>query len=466
MSDRRAASVSSAVLFATLALAAARPARADGGIVIVEEAHVTQQGAAREGLVSSNGQRAAFVRWPDSDAWELYIDPGTLAAEGAAWILPLPVLPEVSAASPAFLEELDAATRPVVIDIVHYIRHEYPGGCSGGCLGGDGAGGGADSYDDQQEGDALPTVVQWGQGRVGGAGYEVLSATDPVELTSWLAKHGYVVPDELAELARPYVEAGSYFVVVRLVRAAGDPERLPTFRFRLAGVDRLEYPLRLTALSMGEALDFTLWVAEPPAAIPSWYRTCNVEVRGLGDFYQRDGQVGAEQPSLRAQYQTRFEALRRRRRALVATYAAPVTTADVEYRTGILAAGGSPSPLSAPSEQWAPELRALIEGGLLVHRLEGRFPRDAMTEDVSCGAGRFDVHYDGAIYEREVIVVLGSDDPFPDVRPADSLADVRSSIAAPADTRAPGWLTLALLAGVLALGVVVARRRSGRGGRE
>lgn len=237
--------VSSAVLLGVWALGWPRAAFGDGGVFITEVAEVTQESAASEGLVSSNGQRAAFVQWSPGADWELYVEPGTLRAAGAAWVLPLPVVPEVSAASAAFIDELDAATLPVITETVRYEVETSGWGCG---IEGDTT---EESGVETSEAAAVPPVTVWGAGRLGDAGYEILSALDPGSLEEWLATHGYVVPDGLGERARPYVEDGYVFVAVHLVRADGAPEHLPTFRFRLPGRETIEYPLRLTALSVG-----------------------------------------------------------------------------------------------------------------------------------------------------------------------------------------------------------------------
>ena len=205
-------------------------ALADGGVIIEEDlGQMTQEEAAEAELVSSNGQRALLVRWPGDEQWELFVEPGRLLADGAVWLLPLPGIPEVSAASSEFLEQLDAVTFPVFKETVHYRRTTYSSGSCAFSFGGGAAE--LEETGSSSQSETVADVAILGEGRLGAVGYEVLSVTDANELEHWLAEQGYVVPDGLAGLAAPYVDRGYSFFAARLVRSDVDPELLPAFRF-------------------------------------------------------------------------------------------------------------------------------------------------------------------------------------------------------------------------------------------
>lgn len=401
------AAFSAAVLAAGLALA-------DGGL-IVEEVYTeenpgaTQESAALDGSVDSSGQRA--VLWLNDDGcWDLFVDPGTISTPGAAWVLPLPVNPVVEPASPDFIDELDAATTPLLITehvtvVTYYSSSGESSGPGFGCTGsadltyGDNAG--EETIDEGEDSEAVePPVQVWQQGRLGDVGYEVVSSDDPAALEAWLQENGYAVPGDLDHHLSGYVSQASFFFVARIVNEAAERGHLPVFRFTLCGVDAPSYPMRLSRLSVAEALSFTLWVVEPESSRP--YVPINAELGYFEEFFESDlsDYYGDEVPDFNQLYAVRRAELISGPRELAAEFAATLTRDAIERRIEVLG-GSSDFPLEAGASSWSDELVAIADAGLRVTRMSGRFPVAAMSEDIQFER-RVVSQADGGVYTRTV----------------------------------------------------------------
>ncbi len=389
---------------------------ADGGLMVrIRHESDTQSEAARDGLVSSNGQRAALVELNEG-GWDLYVEPGDLRAEGAAWILPLPVLPEVSAASSAFLDELDAATEPLLVEHIErtvYSSYEEWGACAAN-IGACGSSGGGSEGDDglvdgTSSGPADSGVTVWGEGRLDGLGYEIVSSEDAGALAEWLETNGYAVAEGLAERIGPYVDDGYYFVATRFERDTTATTRLPTMRFRLADAELPEYPMRLTTLSMGAELDFLLWVAALKVADGEGLSPANStygvmigfdtspQTTGSGAVYGVGEFVDAYNDSVELALESHAP------RALVVQFHAAITRSDIEMRVGGDSGFRGPHPLHEESGTWSSELVDIIERGHIVARYRGRFAPAGMDEDVLFERGAA-LPADRGIYERTLQV--------------------------------------------------------------
>lgn len=151
---------------------------------------------------------------------------------GATLLMPTPAVPEVSGAHSGTLREMAAATAPREV-IEHDLWGENPfragaGGEAGGMPPGEDTG--------------APTVHA--QERIGN--YEVAVLGGEAEgVRTWLADHGFALPEELSALIDPYAEEGWTFTAVRYAADAvlsGDVEPL---RFDFAS-EELVYPMRLS----------------------------------------------------------------------------------------------------------------------------------------------------------------------------------------------------------------------------
>ncbi len=387
---------------------AAGPAQADGGFVVSSWEASTVQEAVADGLVSSSGQRAVLWKMT-TGGWQLIIDPGTVTAADAAWILPLPEVPAVSEASPDFVDQLDAATFPLLFTETIEDQPWQPGdGLALGCAG-------AADDDGSYASDGAPEdVTVWGTGRLGLMSYDVVSSEDPQALQGWLDEHGYLVPDDLEASITPYVDDGFFFFVARFERQPEDSGQVPMVRFTLSDTDTPSYPLRLSRWSVDTHLKFTLWFILPredgfgfvdQAFVGMAPADCPMEQ--LGWFWSHDTYALHEFSDLYAMrlYQI-FTA--NGGRSLAVQYADYLDDADrASSRLGWLEDTGVDVPMLDDQGTWSPELQRIFEEEALVMRLTGEFPREIMDEDLVFAVGELDFYLDDGEYDRTVRVDVG-----------------------------------------------------------
>jgi len=371
-------------------------AYADGGLFIwTEETEISQETAVADGKLSSSGQRAVFVKSGD-DGWTLYLQPGTMSVNGAAWVLPLPVKPEVSAATPDFLDQLEFATAPVFEtkwEITYYCPDNSGGG--GGCwpmLGGASSGddsvklarGNVTESEMTEDVGITPGVMVWGAGTAGDYEYEILSAQDGDQLQEWLKTNGYAVPSNLGTMAKPYVDNAYFFFAAKFSREGEDPENLSVVRFELKGVDMPEYPVMLTPVSTTDRLEFRVFIVADERYEPG---NCGAEL--VDDFYQEitwlyESDVVGAVDDFEQAYLDKRKALTNESdfRTMAIEYMGPLTQEDIQFRLK-LTEEDSDAPLGSDKEAWADELKAIVDGSLTVSRFYGAFAKSDMDLDIS-----------------------------------------------------------------------------------
>jgi hypothetical protein len=467
---RRFAAMSGVFLTASLA---AGQTLADGGLIVEEvytEEHpgATQESAALDGSVDSSGQRA--VLWLNDDGcWDMYLDPGTIDTAGAAWVLPLPVNPVVEPASPDFIDELDAATLPLLITehitvVTYYTSSGESDGHGFGCAssatlsGGDFAG--EETIDDGEDHEAVePPVQVWQRGRLGDVGYEVVTSDDPSALEIWLGENGYVVPHDLDEHLAEYVAEDSYFFVARIVNEAEERGHLPVFRFTLCGVDSPSYPMRLSRLSVATELAFTLWMVLP--ATSPFYAPTNAALGRFEEFYSSELTDWDTVPDFDQLYADRRDELLSSPRGLAVEFASALTRDAIERRIEVLDGSSSDLPLEPDSSSWTEELGEISTEGLRVMRLSGRFPTNHMTDDIFFEE-RSVFQEDDGVYTRTVTsyVEEWTSDGEGEEEPAQAIFDDAggSCTASGRDTDATTVPMLVLIS----VALVLLCRRSGR----
>lgn len=239
---------SASLALLALTLLAPGAVHADGGVF------PSLEGIGAETAVEVKAQRA--VIWQKPEALEVTIEPIFNWEGDGAWVIPLPALPEVSTADPAFLAELDRATSPVFL----HACIDY------GCYCGDPWG--ADVVADTAAGGELRTnepstnVTVWASGTVGELDYVVLSVTDGESLTDWAGQNGFAVADEAAAVIGQLEVEGSFFFVARVSPSAERDRALAPVTFRFAADLAPFYPMRFTGSLMpaNATIDVTLWV--------------------------------------------------------------------------------------------------------------------------------------------------------------------------------------------------------------
>jgi hypothetical protein len=192
-----------------------------------------------EGDIDMPAQKAIIVYDSEVDHEDLILSIKLLSeSPEAAWVVPVPSLPEVQAASTGWFVQLSDLTQPL-----EYVSTS-PLCCT--C-------GGA-------SGSAPVGVEVVERERVGLYDVSILSADDPVALLEWLDENGYAFPEEGGPILETYVrDGGWYFVAARVL-----PEEVEGLDGDVhplwLSFDAQEpvYPMRLTALA-GGTIDVLLY---------------------------------------------------------------------------------------------------------------------------------------------------------------------------------------------------------------
>ena len=97
----------------------------------------------------------------------------------------------------------------------------------------------------------------------------MITAEDPAAVSAWLSANGYNL-DALGDaLLAPYVEAGFYFVALRLAPDQGIGDLQPialTYAARAPGI-----PIRLTAVATEPNMGVLVWLLGDHRAVPNNY---------------------------------------------------------------------------------------------------------------------------------------------------------------------------------------------------
>ncbi len=193
----------------------------------------------READVDMPGQKAIILYDAERGREELILSV-QLLSEGAdaAWVVPVPSRPEVSAASAEWFVQLSDLTQPEIKMRLNVIPLMGAGAAE----------------------DGSPGVELLSRERVGAYDVSVLAAEEPGALLDWLDENGYAFPEEGLPILDNYVQEGWYFMATRVLpgesaRLDGDVQPL-WLSFETA---RPVYPMRLTAL-VDDYIDVLIYV--------------------------------------------------------------------------------------------------------------------------------------------------------------------------------------------------------------
>ena len=219
-----------AAVLVLLTLGTPRPVHSDGIPVVVEGYEVEMP-----------AQQAIIVWDEDRGHEDLILSIELLGSPEAAWVVPVPALPEVEPASADWFETLADLTRPELRERIVYMSEIVVA--------------------EQVGVGEVVDVDLLSREEVGIYDVSILSADEPGALPEWLHDNGYAFPEEGGPILDAYVEEGGwYFVAARVLpdesdQLAGDVHPL-WFSF---DTQQPIYPMRLTAL-LGESVEVLLYI--------------------------------------------------------------------------------------------------------------------------------------------------------------------------------------------------------------
>jgi hypothetical protein len=224
-----------------------QPAGADGIAIEVVDSRD------HEHDVEMPAQKAILVYDEQSQREDLILSVELRGGPEAAWVVPVPSLPEVETASPEWFEQLSYMTKPIVEYRTETIYREA---------------GGEIVVTVGEE--VVVEVIS--REEVGVYDVSILAAGEPGALVNWLNENGYAYPEEGEPLLDTYMEEGGwYFVAARVLpeksdRLDGDVHPL-WFSFE---TERPIYPMRLTSLMRGHIHVLIYVLADHRMEIPEY----------------------------------------------------------------------------------------------------------------------------------------------------------------------------------------------------
>lgn len=202
-----------------------------------------------------NGENA-LVRF-DGSTEQIHLSMAvTGRSKSAAWIMPVPSAAKVELGRDGLFRQLEQQTRPrTERRTTHRPSWKLPRVFAGADRDMAAPGGGAVDVREEM--------------RLGPFQVARLGATDADVVTSWLRRHGYLVPAGLAASLRPYVDERWEIVAVRLVPATASADltgATPPLRLTFAS-NRIVYPMRMSRAAT-TSQTVTVYVAAPYRVLP------------------------------------------------------------------------------------------------------------------------------------------------------------------------------------------------------
>jgi hypothetical protein len=237
------------ILLAAAILAAGAACLADGGVFYSPPSGTSQP-------VDMESQLAA-IAVKDTGEWDLYIQisySGDPADFG--WVVPFPQLPQVDErpVDTDFFKDLDTMTATYFVT-----EGCYHGGCGGNDIGFCGTAAGDAGYQDETAGSK---VTVWRSGEIGILEYVIVSSGDGESIVEWLETNGFVVRASAEPIIQQLASERTYFFAARIGIGVSSVKTLTPVRFTLTPPLAPFYPMRLTAVSGGETVKFTLWILD------------------------------------------------------------------------------------------------------------------------------------------------------------------------------------------------------------
>ena len=180
-----------------------------------------------------------------------------------AWVLPIAGQVQIGLSSDLVFATLDRMTQTIVeapappacpAPPFRNCPSRNSGAASGGA---DGSASFADSGGGSSDAGPPPVTVTHEE-TVGPYETVQLHSTDAAALETWLAGHGYAIPDDVKPIVAAYVAEHFDFLAMKLVPGAGVKSMRPV-RVTSAGASPL-LPLRMVAAGTGATVGISLWI--------------------------------------------------------------------------------------------------------------------------------------------------------------------------------------------------------------
>jgi hypothetical protein len=166
------------------------------------------------GVPAVNADQTVIMIWDAATQTEHFIRQASFKTDGddLGFLIPSPAQPELQEAGDGAFQSLRTLTAPEVHKVW---QSRNPFGCgvvSSHAVDGLSAG-------------SVPVVRVLEEKRVAGFNAVVLESNSSTALVRWLEEHGYAYSPELAEWARPYIEAGWKITALKVAKGAADRDQ-------------------------------------------------------------------------------------------------------------------------------------------------------------------------------------------------------------------------------------------------
>jgi hypothetical protein len=320
--------------------------------------------------VQATTQRA--VVWLRNGVWEIHIMPIFKRHKAkAAWVVPLPVLPQVKESSSDFFNHLELLSAPMFMEV-----------CSETTGGGCGTTGSSSSS--SSGGASIRTgtghVEIWEHGTVGDLDYVIITTDHQVYMVEWLRNNNYYVTD-LAEASLKKFEANSTFFFAAKISENADPAKpIKPVRFVLPDLKEPMYPLMLTGLGVpdGASLELTVWLISPNSDryVPTSHGFDKLEEN------QRLKNIDEYTSAVRRFYSTHASG------TFLFLFAENTSLNDRYHLRGCIGGVGcvpfSEMGIKAP-ETWCNEVKEMYTNGDYLSRYQGRLGPVDLSKDLKFG---------------------------------------------------------------------------------
>lgn len=178
-------------------------------------------------------------------------------ADGFAWVLPVPVSPELSIGSDTTFIELESITRP------QFILERTGEACPAETSTTDSSS--TSTSSSNSEIDFVGVIIEETL-NVGPFDAQIISSDNSDALATWLEENNFNLSEQGSELLQPYIDAQMKFVVLKLQSNKNSGDIKPLI-LKYAN-EKPQIPIRLTAVAAEDDMGILVWVLGEGRAVP------------------------------------------------------------------------------------------------------------------------------------------------------------------------------------------------------